>query len=89
MSLEGATLTTNHQAVRILLSDVEILRLKLAQTQLELVLAQAQVHIQRLEHVRETLVRATLMGYVAASEVEGYSIDLEAGAIVPRLAGGT
>ena len=60
--------------------EVELLRIQVAQWQWQVALLQAQ----QLGTRREELVRALLLAYVPAGEIEQYVIDLEAGTIRPR-----
>ena len=76
--------TNHHVPSRSTLSEIELLRLKVAHLTLELALAQAQANVQRLEQIRAALIRQTLLNHVRAEDVDGYGIDLDAGTILPH-----
>jgi hypothetical protein len=66
------------------LSEVELLRIKVAHLEFQLAQLQAQMQLTNLNTSREALIRTTLAQYVGTADAEQYVIDLEAGVIRPR-----
>jgi hypothetical protein len=63
-----------------ILSELELLRIKVAHLTFHL----AQMQAQTLLETRERLMRETVGRYVAAEEVEYYQVDLDTGVVQRR-----
>ena len=71
---------------KCVLSELDLLKIKCASYEVELVTTRAQESVKKVNDARDELIRSTFKNYIGDEPVENYQINLDTGEISERQA---